>query len=279
MSGSAKRLWSPNSTIDEVEKTLTAFLTRCQDKRILTNNVINLLHVYRFEQSLPTDNMIEISKFLRFSKNDTPETDKIREALLKLLSAVFKSHYYFDEQAIVRHEPYLFLIPDLFKPGQFRYGVYYPIESNQKSYSLVVSEWDLSFTPSSYTKINPWERFSAIVSPDVKKWFDLKELKSFKDMDRAGYFKINDWSSRKKYQALSNDKSLKDFDLGKVIDYKPELKDYYSAIGLEWANPIKKWFIPKGHDYKLIIEYLTYIQNLDADEKLSKLWLTRIKKG
>lgn len=278
MSGSSKRLWSPNSTLDEIKNILNSFLTRCQDKRILTVSDTKLYHVYRFEQTLPTENLIEVSKFLRFSKNDNPEIDITREALLKLMSSAVKAHIYFDDTAIIRHEPYMFLIPDIFKLGQFRYGLYYPIESNKKNISLIVSEWDISLTSSSFPKINPWDKFASVITSDSSKWFDIKQYKDFKEMDKAGYFKINDWSSRKKFQQLVNTKTQDNFDLGKVLNSKPELKDYYSSLGLEWAPVLKKWFIPKGYDFKSIMDYLNYVNSQTPEQRFNDCWWSKNKK-
>lgn len=278
MSGSSKRLWSPNSTLDEAQTIMNGFLTRCQDKRILNNSDIKLYQAYRFEQTWPTENLIEISKYLRFSKNDNPETDIIRESILKLLSSAMKAHIYFDENAIIRHEPYMFMIPDIFKQGQFRYGIYYPIESNKKNMSIIVSEWDISFSSSSLPKINPWDKFASVITPDTKKWFDIKQYKDFKDMDKTGYFKINDWSARKKYQSLISSKDNNNFDLGKIINSKAELKDYYSILGLEWSPILKKWFIPKGLDFKAIMEYLAFINNQTQEQRYNDCWWTKSKK-
>ncbi len=278
MSGSSKRLWSPNSTLDEAQTIMNGFLTRCQDKRILNNSEIKLYQVYRFEQTWPTENLIEISKFLRFSKNDNPDIDIIREVILKLVSSAMKAHIYFDDNAIIRHEPYMFLIPDMFKLGQFRYGLYYPIESNKKSMSLIVSEWDISYSSSSFPKINPWDKFSSVITPDTKKWFDIKQYKDFKEMDKVGYFKINDWHSRKKFQNLVNSKDITNFDLGKIINSKTELKEYYSLLGLEWSSSLRKWFIPKGFDFKAIMDYLSFIGNQTAEQRFNDCWWTKSKK-
>ena len=100
MSGSSKRLWSPNLSFEDVRKLVLNFLIRCRDKNILTNKPVTLYKVYKFEQQWPVNGMTEISHYLRFSKNDTPDIDRTRDVLVRLLSVVLKSHFFIEENAI-----------------------------------------------------------------------------------------------------------------------------------------------------------------------------------
>jgi hypothetical protein len=257
-----KKIWIPNMNIEDVFSFSNDCLNRCESKKILTNNDISIFHVYQSSRDWPLNNMIEISNFFKFSKSDQPEKNRAREIILKLLSAVSKAHFYFDSEAIVRNEPYVFSIPDFFKSGQFNYGLVYHIERNNKIHTLLVAEWDIAISGSSVVKIQPWEKHTTIVNFDKDEIFNLTKIKKIKSMDSYNYFLIKDWKSRKEYQEkVKLIENISDFKFGKILNGDHNLNKIYSSISyIEWAAGIKKWFLPKGSDYVLTLNYIENIK-------------------
>lgn len=257
-----KKIWIPNMNIEDVFSFNSEYLERCQSKKILTNNEMSIFQVYQTNRDWSLKNMIEISDYFKFSKYDHPEKNRAREIILKLLSAVSKAHYYFNNEAVLRNEPYVFFIPDLFKSGQFNYGIAYHIEKNNKTYTLLVAEWDICVSGSNVIKIQPWEKYTAIINSEQSDLFDFAKVKKIKSMDSHHYFSIKDWKSRKEYQdKLREINSVSDFKFGKILDNDQNLKPLYSSISyIEWAYGIKKWFLPKGSDFVSTINYLENIK-------------------
>lgn len=258
-----KKIWTPNISIEDVFSFSNDFLNRCQSKRILTNNDLSIFHVYQSSKDWPLNNMIEISNFFKFSKSDQPEKNRAREVILKLLSAVSKAHFYFNHEAVVRNEPYVFSIPDLFKTGQFNYGLVYHIEKNNKIHTLLVAEWDLAISGSNVIKIQPWEKYTAIIEAGQSEIFDFQKIKKIKSMDLYGYFSIKDWKTRKEYQEkVKLIENVSDFKFGKILNSEHNLNQLYSSISyIEWASGIKKWFLPKGSDYILTTSYIENVKS------------------
>lgn len=280
MSGSSKRLWSPNLSFEDVRKLVLNFLIRCRDKNILTNKPVTLYKVYKFEQQWPVNGMTEISHYLRFSKNDTPDIDRTRDVLVRLLSVVLKSHFFIDENAIVRNEPYVFMVPDLSKPGSLQYGLVYQIEANNKVYNIIVAEWDLNLSNSTFIKTLNNNEQSIILSENSFKWLEVKKWREYKNQITSNYspYVSKDNNEKKNfYQAVNKIKDKSDFNFGTIINYNAGMKDFISYSGCEWAFGIKSWFIPNGLDVISIKEYLDYIEKLNEDERYQLKWWSKNK--
>lgn len=261
MNNNTKKIWSPNIDLKEATEISKNFLEKCDNKKLITRSDFSLFQVYKVDKDWPLENLIEVSRFFKFSKNDVPETDRARESIIRLLSAVTKSHLYFEENSLVCNEPYVFSIPNIFKSGQFNYGLIYHIEKNNKKLTLLVAEWNILLSSSHTIKLNPWEKHTAIISNNTTDYFNLEKSKKIKSMDNYGYFEISDWKSRQKYQNIINVNNQEDFKFGKLLDYDIDLKDIYTTISyIEWCKNLKKWFIPKGADYKEIICFIDNIK-------------------
>lgn len=279
MSGSAKRLWSPNLSFEDVRKLILSFLIRCREKNILTNKPVALYKVYKFDQQWPVQGMTEISKYLRFSKNDNPDIDRTRDVLVRLLSVVLKSHFFIDENAVVRNEPYVFMIPDLSKPGLLQYGLVYQIEQNNKIYSLMVAEWDLSLSNSNFVKTFSFNEQSVILSTNSFKWLEVKRWRECKNkiLSESPYLFKDSNDKKTFFEKINKVKDKKDFSFGSLISYDPSLKEFVSYAGCEWAYGVRSWFIPNGLDEKGIKEYLDYIEKLNEDERYQLKWWNKNK--
>lgn len=262
MNNNTKKIWSPNINLDNAVDISKTFLQKCNAKNLITQKNFSLFHVYKVDKDWPLENLIEVSRFFKFSKNDVPETDRARESIIKLLSAVIKAHMHFDDQAIVKNEPYIFSIPDIFKAGQYTYGLIYHLEKNNKSFTLIVSEWNIALSATNNFKCSPWDKYTSIVSDNNDELFNIEKVKKLKSMDNHQYFNIKDWKSRQAYQQKINEIiKVDEFNFGKILPYDADLKDVYSSISyIEWSKGIKKWFIPKGIDYKGVTDYLEYIK-------------------
>lgn len=262
MNNNTKKIWSPNINLDTAVEISKTFLQKCNAKQLITQSKFSLFHVYKVDKDWPLENLIEVSRFFKFSKNDVPETDRARESIIKLLAAVTKAHFYFDEQSLIKNEPYVFSIPDIFKSGQYTYGLIYHLEKNNKAFTLIVSEWNIALSASGLFKCASWDKYTSIITDDNEQLFNIEKLRKLKSMDNHMYFTIKDWKSKQSYQQKINEvNQVNDFNFGKILPYDPDLKETYSSISyIEWSKGIKKWFIPKGVDYKELTDYLEYVK-------------------
>lgn len=279
MSGSAKRLWSPNLSFEEVNKLILNFLIRCREKNILIQKPTNVYKVYKFEQSWSVEGMAELSKYLRFSKNDTPETDRTRDSLIRLLSVLLKAHFFTHENAKVRNEPYVFCVPDLSKANSMQYGIIYQIEEDNKLYTMVIADWDMMLSNSNHLKTTKSTELSFTLSHNSFKWLEVKKWREYKKaITDDNIYKLSDFNSRKSYFAKVNqERDIENFSFGTIIKYSPEIKDFLSYAGAEWAIGVKSWFIPNGLDVLNMKEYFDYIEKLTPEERYALKWWTKNK--
>lgn len=246
MSEDNKKIWSSNLPLEKSVNILTDYMTRSKSKGIKIKTDYQLYNVYILNTYWITNNYTEISKYFKFSKNDTPDINIARETILRLMSACITTHIYKKPNATVKYEPYIFSIPNMNNAGMFSYGVIYTIEEEGKCLSIIVSEWDMNKCLEK-TITNPWSKLSVIQNDDL---FNISKIKKLAGMDSAKYFQISDWKSFKTYKKLVDDvKEKEQFSFGKLIDFDSKIKDLYLNSGCMWASGIKSWFIPKGSDY------------------------------
>lgn len=279
MSGSAKRLWSPNLSFEEVNKLVLSFLIRCREKSILTKKPVSAYKVYKFEQTWSVEGMVEISKYFRFSKNDTPENDRARDSIVRLLCIVLKAHYFTNENGKVRNEPYVFCIPDLSKPNSMQYGIVYQVEEDNKLYTFMAADWDMSLSNSTYIKTTNSIEIPLVLSANSYKWLEVKKWREYKlTAKEENIYQLKDWNLKKNYfNKVNLEKDEKNFPFGVVIKYNQEIKDFLSYTGAEWALGIKSWFIPNGLDVHSLKEYYDYIDTLTNEERYQLKWWNKNK--
>jgi hypothetical protein len=248
-----KKNWNSNLDIFEIKSILDNYLNRSKSKGIVIKEDLKLYQPYILNHYWITNGYTEISQFFKFSKNDLPEMNIAREIILKLMSVCLTTHIYLRPNAQIKYEPYIFKIPSMDNLGMFDYGIVYTLEENNKTYSIIVSEWDFA-NCSNNKNFQPWNKFPVIQGSDL---FNIDKLIKLRDMDSAKYFKINDWKSYNLYKnEISEIEDKKLFNFGKVLSFDPALKEFYSSIGCVWAKGIKSWFIPKGLDFIKIDQFL-----------------------
>lgn len=262
MSRSSKRIWSPNVSLEDGVSLVLNFLIRSREKNILTNTAPKVYKVFKKEGLIPVRDFQEVSSFLKFSKNDTPETDRAKNSIVRLLSVCLKSHFHWFPKGIIKNEPYVFTIPDLLNPDVLQYGLIYYVEENGKYYSLLVADWDIEHTVVKKNKVYSADMTTIILSQNSYKWLNLKhwrELKTNISMEN-NLLNIKNLEGKKEiFNSVHLIKEKDNFPFGNLLNYPIDVKDDVSYAGGEWANGIKSWFIPFGLDCELVKEYIDFI--------------------
>lgn len=262
MTRGSKRIWSPNISLEDGVSIALNFLIRSREKKILIENTPKVYKVFKKEGLVPVRDFKEISSFLRFSKNDTPDSDRSKNSLVKLLSVSLKAHQHWFPNGKIKNEPYVFTIPDLLNSDMVEYGLIYYIESEGKCFSLIVADWNMEQTICKNEKFYSNDVIPVVLSKNSFKWLNLKHWRELKKeiTDDNNLLHISSLEHKKElFSRISLIKDKKDFNYGKLVSYPIEFKNDVSFSGGEWANGIKSWFVPYGFDYDLIIEYLDYV--------------------
>lgn len=278
MSGSSKRLWTPRLTFEGAHKEALQFLMRCREKNVLVDRPAALYHAYRLDAAWPTEGMVELSRYLAFSNRDTPDVDRARDAVVRLLCVALKAHFFLDAEAIVRHEPYVFFTPDLFRPGEFRHGLVYTLEHEHRPFSLVVSEWDLTLAASLQPKVKPGDRFPVVLRQDSYKWLETKRWRELKELAAdQPWLENRTWGKQRSLMDQVNAwTEVGTFPFGTLLTYDRAIKDEVAATGAEWARGVKHWFLPKGWDVEAVKEYLNRVATLTDEQRYQQRWWQRI---
>ena len=262
-----KKIWTPNTSVEDSFEISLGYLEKCQSKNLISKDTLELLQVYKVNYEWDVSKMTPVSDFFKFSKNDLPEKNRARQRVLKLLSSVQRAHVYFDKfnnSSVVKYEPYVFSMPDIANSGQFLYGVLYCLANaeNGRLSTLVVAEWDLAERDEKIKNSAPWNNFSVILSYDNPEMFDLVQIKRRKFMDRHGYFLIKDWHSRNQYmgkiKAVSSDIL---FNYGNILSTPAEPHEIIKKISyIEYSPTLKKWYIVKGVDFPSTLKFLNQLK-------------------
>lgn len=262
MSRSSKRIWSPNISLEDGVSLVLNFLIRSRDKKILTNTPPKVYKVFKKEGLIPVRDYQEISSFFKFSKNDTPETDRAKNSIIRLLSVCLKAHHHWFNKGFIKNEPYVFSIPDLLNPDVLQYGLIYYIEENNKYFSLIVADWDMESTITKKGKMYSSDVTPVILSQNSYKWLGLKHWREIKNKitKENNLLDIKTLDMKKElFNKVHSIKEKDDFDFGTLINYPIDFKDNASYAGAEWANGLKSWFVPVGLDVELLKEYMDFI--------------------
>ncbi len=275
MSGRGKRLWAPRLSFDEAYREALEFLKNCSKHNLIgSSNAPTLFHAYWMDTPFPTDGLIDASSVLKFGFDRNPTADQAKQAMARLLSVATKAHFFLAPKAIVVHEPYLFVMPDLGNPGQRRYGLIYPLENDNRLSTLVVAEWDLAMAASRQAKLTAAQKFPVVLQGDNFKWLALKHWRSLKET--AGdqpWFDAGQARNRLLAKVRAHT-DLATFDYGHPLNYSKELNDEVRAVGAMWAKGIRQWFLPKGWDIQAVIEYLDKVASLTPQEHFQQRWWT-----
>lgn len=276
MSGRGKRLWAPRLSFDEAYREVLEFLkTSGKHNLVGTSGMApTLYHAYWMDTSFPTDGLIDASSVLKFGYDRSPTADQAKQAMARLLSVVTKAHFFLAPKAIVVHEPYLFVMPDLGNPGQRRYGLIYPLENDNRLSTLVVAEWDLAMAASRQPKLQAAQKFPVVLQADHFQWLALKHWRTLKETAGDQPWFDNGPARNRLLAAVRNHTELSTFGYGQCLNYPKELNDEVRAVGAMWAKGIRQWFLPNGWDTKAVKEYLDKVASLTPQEHYQHRWWT-----
>lgn len=276
MSGRGKRLWAPRLGFDEAYKEVLDFLKNCQKHNLVggSTGVPILYQVYQVDTLWPTEGLVDASSVLRFGFDRSPVADQAKQAMARLLSVVVKAHFFLAPQAIVLHEPYLFVMPDLGQPGQRRYGLVYPLEHDGRMVSLVVAEWDLAMASSRHHKPAPGKKFPVVLPADPMRWVPLKHWRALKDTaGQQPWFDTGAGNARNRLlREMRQHADTATFPYGHLLRYPKDLNDDVKAVGALWAPGIRQWFLPNGWDVKAVTDHLDRLAALTPAERFAQRW-------
>lgn len=275
MSGRGKRHWAPRLGFDDAYRVVLEFLQNCNKNNLTAHQDAPILYqAYMVEGSWPVDGMIDASSVLRFGFSRNPVSDQIKQDMAKLLSVAVKAHFFLAPQAIVVHEPFLFVMPDLGNPGQRRFGIVYPLEQDGRTMTLVAAEWDLAMASSRVARLAPGQKFPVVLSIDPFQWLSLKRWRELKtEAGQLPWFETGNARNRLLGQVRAHEDETT-FPFGHVLDYPKDLNDDLRATGAMWANGIRKWFLPKGWDIQAVRTYLDRLASMDEAERMTLRWWT-----
>lgn len=250
MSGRGKRIWAPRLDFEAAYSETLNYIKRATEHNILQKQPAMLYHAYLVDGTYPVDGMQEISRYLRFGYDHQPQTDRGRNAVARLLVVANKAHFFLDNAAVVPHEPYIFVMPDLALGGQVRYGLIYPLESQGRLQTLVVADWDLAMASSHLAKIPPAQRFPAVLTDNPFQWLLISRWRALrKEAEKSPWFgSTTAFARRKLVQQARYHTDLATFPYGTPLTYPIELNADVMAAGGMWAPGIKRWFLPLGFD-------------------------------
>ena len=276
MSGRGKRLWAPRLGFNEAYREVLDFLKNCQKHNLVppSGGTPTLYQVYQVDTGWPTEGLSDASGVLRFGYDRNPLADQAKQAMARLLSVVTKAHFFLAPDAIVTHEPYLFLMPDLGNPGQRRYGLIYPLENAGRTSSLIVAEWDLSLAASRNPNLPYSHKFPVVLPANPMQWLPLKHWRALKETAGASrWFETTNPSGRSRlFREIRQHQEAESFPYGHLLDYPKDLNDDLRAVGAVWAGGVRKWFLPTGWDVKVVTDYLDRLLSMTPTERFQARW-------
>ena len=247
--------WKPTMRLDEVLSCSIAWLTRARNKNVVAQHPPVLYMAYVLDDVPFLGFMHDYTRIFKYSNKDTPDTDRARDAALRLLAVATKAHYFIGKEALCKHEPYLFTLPDLARPSAPHYGIVYKIETRPAK-TIICATCDIGLASS--LKPDP-VRFPVVLTSNSYKWFDKKhwqELsKEAETLDKV----MHPWIQKREFEIAEKWTTLSDFPFGTLLDVSYDIKDYIKPTGAKWCDGLKKWYIPKGFDVAPILEYIRWI--------------------
>ena len=276
MSGRGKRLWAPRLAFDDAYHEVLDFLQNCRKHNLIggPGGSPTLYHAYRIAGAWPTEGLTDASTILRFGYDRNPIGDQAKQALARLLAVATKAHFFLSPNAVVVHEPFVFVMPDLGNPGARRYGLIYPLEAESRLSTLVVAEWDVALASSHLAKLAPGEKFPVVLESDPFRWLLLKHWRTLKEeAGKQPWFE----TGRSRNTLLAQVNAHTDaatFPFGHLLPYPMDLNDDLRAVGAMWAKGIRRWFLPRGWDVRAVSEYLDRLKGLSPKERYALRWWT-----
>lgn len=251
-----KKEWNPRITMDEALSCSVNWLIRARQKNVLAPQDPTLYIAYIVDETPFLGFMQDLTSLFRYSSKDDPETDRARDQALRLLAVCVKAQFFLAKDSLVRHEPYLFSLPDISHPSMPHYGLVYKLET-RPSQCVIVSTTDIGIC--SNLKPNVF-KFPVVLTKNSYKWFDKKHWNELaKEVDL--YERImKPWIAKKESDVAEHWIDPSTFEFGTILDVPYELKEHMKPTGIRWADGLKKWYLPRGFDIEPVKEYLHWLQ-------------------
>jgi hypothetical protein len=273
MSGRGKRIWAPRLDFNAAYHETLRFFKRAQEHNILSKPPVTLYQAFLAEGAWPVDGMDEISRYLRFGHDNLPQTDRGRQAAARLLAVAVKAHFFLDSEAVVTHEPYLFVMPDLASPGQQRYGLVYPLERKGQPHTLLVADWDLSAVSSRLARLSAAQRFPTVLTDNPYQWLQISRWRTLrKEAEQSPWHVSSPGARQKVIRDARGWPERASFAFGKLLTYPMDLNPDVQAAGGLWAPGVKSWFLPTGFDVDAVKAFLDAQQARTPLERHALRW-------
>lgn len=259
----AKREWNPRISLDEALACSVGWLVRARQKNVLSNLPPTLYTAYVVDDAPHLGLMRDLSSLFRYSAKDDPEIDRARDQALRLLSVALKAHFFLNREALARHEPYLFSLPDLSNPASCHYGLVYRLEG-RPSQTIVVATCDLGLSstlrPSAF-------KFPVALTKNSFKWFDKKHWAELAKEANLLERLMKPWIAKQELNVIEKWTDEANFPFGAIIDVPYDLKDHLKPTGIKWADTLKKWYLPLGFDVDSVREYARWVASEHKDNR------------
>ncbi len=251
-----KRDWNPRISLDEGLACAIQWLVRARQKNVLSPLPPTLYMAYILDEAPSVGFMRDLSSLFRYSAKDDPDMDRSRDQALRLLAVAAKAHFFLARDALIRHEPYFFSLPDVSSPGNPHCGIVYRLEGRQAQ-AIVVATCDLglasSHKPAAF-------RFPVVLTKNSFRWFDKKHWASLSEEADLLERSMKPWIAKKEHDIVEKWDNPKDFPFGTLLDIPFDIKEYAKPTGIRWADALKKWYLPKGFDVEPVIEYAKWLE-------------------
>lgn len=251
-----KRVWAPRIKLKEAIELGIQWSINARKKNVIAQKSPQLIHTYVLSDTPNLTYFHNISSLFRYAQKDTPETDNMRDSILRLLASCIKSHFFLFHNDLVSHEPYFFVLPSFDDPTHVDIGLIYKIDNQDKV--IIACTKDLKLLGTSDKILF---HFPVVIGEDSFKWFHFKKWFKLKELSKINDKLENPILAKKEIEEARNsttEEELKKY--GTIIDVPLEIKDDIKPAGILWNIPLKKWYLPLGFDVENVIEYIIHIK-------------------
>ncbi len=279
MQNLAKRQWTPNLGLKDAIDMGIELSIKARQKNVLSSSPPKLYYCYVVQDCPDLIYFHSLSSLFKFSQKDTPYVDGARDKVLRMLSVASKCHFFLFHKEKVAHEPYFYAVPDVSNPSNTIFGLIYKIASQDKT--IIVSERQLKNTATfkfekiivpnkpifikSEPIINILYDFPTVVPEDSFKWFHYKKWYALKDEIEKNFGPAEKVKNLLNKNVIFNE--LKNLTTPQELERKAyiinipyELKDAMMECGCLWHPNLKMWYLPRGYDLEVILQYLNYLK-------------------
>ena len=193
-----KQWWPLQATYTDVKDALTDFQDRLRQKQWLRkDNATHAYHVYLREGvnnlALPST----VNDYMQFSQTDPSSKNVLRAQVLRALCVLLKWQILLKSDAVVADVPQVFLVPSVDQTYHMHIGVVATLQSQNKSFTLIVSEQALSSQPKSFLgKTKHWvvaQTGDSYKWLTIKAWMDARKKPSFGKWVFASFAERKHW--------------------------------------------------------------------------------------